>query len=121
DKLDQDGYPVRDRDSASIITTFGPAAEFGKLVKAEGIRRGADHIRQFTILGDGAPGSGASRARSSPRPPRSSISTTHASTSTPSPVPSGSCPATAGTHGSPPASRTSATATSTASSAPSAS
>jgi hypothetical protein len=24
-------------------------------VKAEGIRRGADHVRQFTILGDGAP------------------------------------------------------------------
>jgi hypothetical protein len=55
DELDEDGYPVRDRDSASIITTFGPAAEFGKLVRAEGIRRGAGHIRQFTILGDGAP------------------------------------------------------------------
>ena len=55
DELDEDGYPVRDRDSASIITTFGPAAEFGKLVRAEGIRRGAGHIRQFTIHGDGAP------------------------------------------------------------------
>jgi hypothetical protein len=85
DELDEDGYPVRDRDSASIITTFGPAAEFGKLVRAEGIRRGAGHIRQFTILGDGAPGSGASQARSSPRPRRSSTCITHASTSTPSP------------------------------------
>jgi hypothetical protein len=55
DELDEYGYPVRDQDSASIITTFGPAAEFGKLVRAEGIRRGAGHIRQFTILGDGAP------------------------------------------------------------------
>jgi hypothetical protein len=27
---------------------------FGDLVKAEGIRRGADHVRQLTILGDGA-------------------------------------------------------------------
>ena len=27
---------------------------FGDLVKAEGIRRGAGHVRQLTILGDGA-------------------------------------------------------------------
>ena len=27
---------------------------FADLVKAEGIRRGADHVRQFTIIGDGA-------------------------------------------------------------------
>ena len=55
DELDEDGYPVRDRDSTSIITTFGPAAEFGKLVRAEGIRRGAGHVRQLTVIGDGAP------------------------------------------------------------------
>ena len=53
-KLDKDGYPVRDRGSASVIATFEPAAAFGSLVKAEGIRRGADHVRQLTILGDGA-------------------------------------------------------------------
>ncbi len=55
DDLDDDGYPVRDRDSGSYIATFEPAAVFGGLVKAEGIRRGADHVRQLTILGDGAP------------------------------------------------------------------
>jgi hypothetical protein len=55
DKLDKDGYPVRDRSSTSVIATFEPAATFGNLVKAEGIRRGADHVRQLTILGDGAP------------------------------------------------------------------
>jgi hypothetical protein len=55
DKLDKNGYPVRDRASASVIATFEPAATFGNLVRAEGIRRGADHVRQFTILGDGAP------------------------------------------------------------------
>ena len=55
DELDEDGYPVRDRASTSVITSFEPAAAFGKLVRAEGIRRGADHIRQFTIIGDGAP------------------------------------------------------------------
>ena len=54
DKLDADGYPVRDRDSTSVIATFEPAATFGNLVKAEGIRRGADHVRQLTVLGDGA-------------------------------------------------------------------
>jgi hypothetical protein len=54
DRLDKDGYPVRDRDSSSVIATFEPAAAFGDLVRAEGIRRGADHVRQFTILGDGA-------------------------------------------------------------------
>jgi hypothetical protein len=54
DTLDDDGYPVRDRDSTSVIATFEPAATFADLVKAEGIRRGAGHIRQFTVLGDGA-------------------------------------------------------------------
>jgi len=54
DDVDDDGYPVRNRDSASYIATFEPAAVFGDLVKAEGIRRGADHVRQLTILGDGA-------------------------------------------------------------------
>ncbi len=54
DKLDKDGCPVRDRDSASVIATFEPAGVFADLVRAEGIRRGADHVRQFTILGDGA-------------------------------------------------------------------
>ena len=54
DKLDQDGWPVRDRASSSYIATFEPAAAFADLVKAEGIRRGADHVRQLTIIGDGA-------------------------------------------------------------------
>jgi hypothetical protein len=54
DEADDDGYPVRDQGSSSYIATFEPAAVFGGLVKAEGIRRGADHVRQLTILGDGA-------------------------------------------------------------------
>ncbi len=54
DKLDEDGYPVRDRASSSYIATFEPAAAFQRLVRAEGIRRGADHARQLTIIGDGA-------------------------------------------------------------------
>jgi hypothetical protein len=54
DGLNDDGHPVRDRDSSSYIATFEPASTFAGLVKAEGIRRGADHVRQFTIIGDGA-------------------------------------------------------------------
>jgi hypothetical protein len=46
DKVDDDGYPVRDRASSSYIATFEPAAAFQHLVRAEGIRRGADHVRQ---------------------------------------------------------------------------
>jgi len=53
DELDDGGCPVRNRGSSSYIASFEPAAVFGDLVKAEGIRRGADHVRQFTILGDG--------------------------------------------------------------------
>lgn len=53
DKL-KDGYPVRDPGSSSYLATFAPAAVFADLVKAEGARRGTDHVRQFTIIGDGA-------------------------------------------------------------------
>jgi hypothetical protein len=54
DKLDGKGYPVRDRDSSSYLATFQPAHIFAGLVEAEGTRRGAHHIRQLTIIGDGA-------------------------------------------------------------------
>jgi hypothetical protein len=54
DKVDEDGYPVRDPGSSSYLATFEPASVFADLVEAEGIRRGAHHIRQYTILGDGA-------------------------------------------------------------------
>ena len=54
DKLDENGYPVRDPGSSSYIATFEPAAAFQRLVRAEGIRRGAGHVRQLTIIGDGA-------------------------------------------------------------------
>jgi len=52
--LDTDGYPVRDRASSSYIATFEPASVFADLVQAEGIRRGAERVRQLTIIGDGA-------------------------------------------------------------------
>ena len=54
DKTDDRGYPVRDPGSSSYIATFEPASVFAGLIEAEGIRRGAGHVRQLTILGDGA-------------------------------------------------------------------
>jgi hypothetical protein len=54
DEVDGQGYPIRDRGSSSHVATFEPSAVFGGLVEAEGIRRGAGHVRQLTILGDGA-------------------------------------------------------------------
>jgi hypothetical protein len=51
---DEDGRPVRDPASSSCVATFAPAAAFGTLMAAEARRRGAGHIRQMVILGDGA-------------------------------------------------------------------
>ena len=53
-RVDEDGYPVRDPDSSSYLATFEPAARFGVLMAAEARTRGARHVRQLTILGDGA-------------------------------------------------------------------
>ncbi len=52
--LDEEGRPVRDPRSSSYLATFAPAAGFGILMAAEARRRGADHIRQLVMLGDGA-------------------------------------------------------------------
>ena len=51
---DDDGRPVRDPGSSSYLATFAPAAGFGILMAAEACRRGAGHIRQLVIPGDGA-------------------------------------------------------------------
>ncbi len=52
--VDEEGRPVRDPHSSSYLATFAPATEFGALMAAEARRRGAEHIRQLVILGDGA-------------------------------------------------------------------
>ena len=52
--LDDEGHPVRDPGSSSYLATFEPARRFSQLVDAEARRRGAEHIRQLTVLGDGA-------------------------------------------------------------------
>jgi hypothetical protein len=53
--VDETGRPVRDPDSTSYLGSFAPASEFATLVHAQARRRGADHIRQLVVLGDGAP------------------------------------------------------------------
>jgi hypothetical protein len=53
-KVDEDGYPVRDPGSSSYLATFEAAAPFGIMMAAEARIRGARHVRQLTILGDGA-------------------------------------------------------------------
>ena len=53
-ELNDEGYPVRERASSSYIASFETAGVFADLVKAEGIRRGAGHVRQLTFIGDGA-------------------------------------------------------------------
>jgi hypothetical protein len=52
--LDEAGRPVREPHSSSYLATFDPAARFARLVDAEARRRGAEHIRQLVVLGDGA-------------------------------------------------------------------
>lgn len=53
--VDEQHRPVRDPDSTSYLGSFAPADQFATLVHAEARRRGADHIRQLVVLGDGAP------------------------------------------------------------------
>jgi Family of unknown function (DUF6788) len=80
-----------ERASSSYIATFEPASAFADLVKVEGIRRGAGHVRQLTIIGDGAAWIWNLAPPRSPGPPASWTSTTPASTCTPSPGPWSSC------------------------------
>jgi hypothetical protein len=52
--VDADGRPVRDPGSSTYLATFEPAGRFGELAEAEARRRGAEHVRQLVVLGDGA-------------------------------------------------------------------
>jgi len=53
-RLDADGRPIRDPDSTSYLATLDPVETFADLLQAEARRRGAEHIRQLVVLGDGA-------------------------------------------------------------------
>ena len=51
---DENGRPVQDPASASYLASFAPAESFGALAAAEARRRGAGHIRELVVIGDGA-------------------------------------------------------------------
>jgi hypothetical protein len=53
-RTDPDGRPVREENSTSYVGSFAPVEQFATLVAAEARRRGAEHVRQLVVLGDGA-------------------------------------------------------------------
>ena len=80
DKLDDNGYPVRDPGSSSYIATFEPASVFAGLVrqKASAAVPGTSASSPFSATAP--PGSGTSPPPSSPRPLRSWTCSTPANT-----------------------------------------
>ena len=55
-KRDEKGHPVRDHESTTYVSTFGPIEEFGPLLRQEAIRRGLALAMQVVLLIDGATG-----------------------------------------------------------------
>ena len=55
-KTDAEGHPVRDYESTTYVSTFGPIEEFGPLLRQEAIRRGLALASQVVLLVDGAAG-----------------------------------------------------------------
>lgn len=53
--LDDDGLPVMDPGSSSYVATFDGKDTLTRLVAAEYLRRGGEHVRQAVAIGDGAP------------------------------------------------------------------
>jgi hypothetical protein len=53
---DEKGHPVRDCESTTHVSTFGPIEEFGPLLRQEAIRRGLALAWQVVLLIDGAAG-----------------------------------------------------------------
>jgi hypothetical protein len=55
-KRDEKGRPIRDHDSTTYVSTFGPIDEFGPLLRQEAIRRGLGLAAVVVLLIDGAAG-----------------------------------------------------------------
>ena len=53
---DAEGRPVRDYESTTYVSTFGPIEEFGPLLRQEAIRRGLALALRVVLLIDGATG-----------------------------------------------------------------
>lgn len=52
--VDDEGYPIRDPESSSYVSTLEPVEHFGTLVYAEARRRGSAKAKEVVVLGDGA-------------------------------------------------------------------
>jgi hypothetical protein len=55
-KTDEMGHPVRDYESTTYVSSFGPIEEFGPCLRQEAIRRGLGMAKQAVLLIDGAEG-----------------------------------------------------------------
>jgi hypothetical protein len=55
-KTDEEGHPVRDYESTTYVSSFGPIEEFGPCLRQEAIRRGLGLAGQVVLLIDGAEG-----------------------------------------------------------------
>jgi hypothetical protein len=65
--LDEAGRPVRDEDSTTYVSGLLNSEQFGRLVKAEAVRRGARKARRVVVLSDGANWCGKAAAANFPR------------------------------------------------------
>ncbi len=55
-RTDEKGHPVRDYESTSYVSSFGPIEEFGPCLRQDAIRRGLALALQVVLLIDGAEG-----------------------------------------------------------------
>ncbi len=55
-RTDEKGHPVRDYESTTYVSSFGPIEEFGPCLRQEAIRRGLALAWQVVLLIDGAEG-----------------------------------------------------------------
>jgi len=55
-KTDEQGRPVRDYESTTYVSSFGPIEEFGPCLRQDAIRRGLALAAQVVLLIDGAEG-----------------------------------------------------------------
>jgi hypothetical protein len=55
-KTDEEGHPVRDYESTTYVSSFGPLDQFGPCLRQDAIRRGLALALQVVLLIDGAEG-----------------------------------------------------------------
>lgn len=55
-RTDEKGHPVRDYESTTYVSSFGPIEQFGPCLRQDALRRGLARARQVVLLVDGAEG-----------------------------------------------------------------